>query len=380
VAKGASIILCLAVAALITLGLVMLASASATWDSSSNQYSYLVRQIIWLVVGVVTMGVMTMMDYRILQRLAWPLLTVVCVALALCYVPGIGDEVGGANRWIKLPGIGRFQPSEPAKLAVMIALAAWFAKYQAETKSFLRGFVVPSLILGIPLLLILFEMDMGTTAGLGGAGLIVLFVAGTRFRYLGATLMVSAVALVTLVQSDPVRMKRIMAFQDLEAYKLSTGRQQWQAVEAFGNGGISGMGLGNGIVKQMNLSEHHTDFIFPVMGEELGVFATMGVVFCFVVICLVGLGIAMQASDRFGGVLAIGVTLVLVIPAMMNIGVTTGALPNSGLPLPFVSYGGSSLISSFAMLGVLLSILRRSRTMQLIELPAVKSKVLEVRL
>lgn len=379
-AKGASIILCLAVAALITLGLVMLASASATWDSSSNQYSYLVRQIIWLVVGVVTMGVMTMMDYRILQRLAWPLLTVVCVALALCYVPGIGDEVGGANRWIKLPGIGRFQPSEPAKLAVMIALAAWFAKYQAETKSFLRGFVVPSLILGIPLLLILFEMDMGTTAGLGGAGLIVLFVAGTRFRYLGATLMVSAVALVTLVQSDPVRMKRIMAFQDLEAYKLSTGRQQWQAVEAFGNGGISGMGLGNGIVKQMNLSEHHTDFIFPVMGEELGVFATMGVVFCFVVICLVGLGIAMQASDRFGGVLAIGVTLVLVIPAMMNIGVTTGALPNSGLPLPFVSYGGSSLISSFAMLGVLLSILRRSRTMQLIELPAVKSKVLEVRL
>ena len=127
-AKGTSIILCLAVAALITLGLVVLASASATWDSSSEQYSYLVRQIGWLVIGVGVMITMALIDYRILQKFAWPMFVVVCVALALCYVPGIGDEVGGAKRWIKLPLIGRFQPSEAAKLVVMVALASWLAK------------------------------------------------------------------------------------------------------------------------------------------------------------------------------------------------------------------------------------------------------------
>lgn len=379
-AKGTSIILCLAVAALITLGLVVLASASATWDSSSEQYSYLVRQIGWLVIGVGVMITMALIDYRILQKFALPMFVVVCVALALCYVPGIGDEVGGAKRWIKLPLIGRFQPSEAAKLVVMVALASWFAKYQAEMKSFVRGFVVPSLILGVPSMLILFEMDMGTTAGLGGAGVIVLFVAGTRFRYLGATLLVAGAASVALVQSDPVRMKRVTAYQDLEAHKQDVGLQQYLAEQAYGNGGVWGMGLGNGVVKQMNMPEHHTDFIFPVMGEELGVFATMGVVFCFVLIFLVGLGISLQAPDRFGGVLGIGITAALIIPAMMNIGVTTAVLPNSGLPLPFVSYGGSSLVFSFAMLGVLLSILRRSHAAKVTEMPTVKSKVLEVRL
>ncbi|MGD1978468.1 MAG: FtsW/RodA/SpoVE family cell cycle protein [Akkermansiaceae bacterium] len=377
--KGASIILCLAVAALITLGLVVLASASATWDSSVQQYSYLFRQVIWLVIGVVVMIAMALLDYRILQRLAWPLFAISCLALALCYVPGIGDEAGGAKRWIVLPVIGRFQPSEPAKLIVMVALAAWFAKYQAETKSFIRGFVIPSLILGIPLLLILFEMDMGTAAGLGGGGLIVLFVAGSRLRYLSVTAVVAGFAAVAMVKSDPVRMERIMAFQDLDAHKQGVGLQQWLALRAFGNGGPGGMGLGNGIVKQLNLPEHHTDFIFPVMGEELGVFATMGVVFFFVVILLAGLGIAMQAPDKFGGVLGIGVTAILIIPAMMNIGVTTAVLPNSGLPLPFVSYGGSSLVFSFAMIGVLLSILRRSHAAKMTEMPVVKNKIYEVR-
>lgn len=379
-AKGASIILCLAVAALITLGLVMLASASARWDFSENQYSYLVRQAIWVVVGIGVMTMMALMDYHVLQRMAWPLFAVVCGALILCYVPGIGDAAKGENRWIVLPGIGRFQPSEPAKLTVMVALASWFAKYQAETKSFWRGFVMPALILGVPLLLILFEWDMGTTAGLGAAGLIVLFVAGTRLRYLILAAVVATALFWQMVQQNENRMNRFVAFLEPEEYKQGAAWQQWLAIQAFGNGGISGRGLGNGVVKQMNLPEHHTDFIFPIIGEELGVFATMGVVFCFVIIFLVGLGISMHASDRFGGILGIGVTSALIIPAMMNIGVTTSSLPNTGLPLPFVSYGGSSLVFSFAMIGVLLSILRRSRAAARSEIPAVKDKVLEVRL
>jgi|TARA_B110000914_G_scaffold32521_1_gene25328 cell division protein FtsW len=378
--KGASIFICLAVASLITLGLVMLASASAKWDSSADQYSHLVKQAIWLGIGILVMTFMALLDYRILQKLAWLLFTVVCAALILCYIPGIGDDAGGDTRWIVIPVIGRFQPSEPAKLVIMIALASWFAKYQAETKSLLRGFVIPSLILGAPLLLILFEWDMGTSAGLGAAGLIVLFVAGTRMRYLGSSVVVALAMAYQMVRTNPNRWERIVAFLDLDAHKEGRGWQQWLGVRAFGNGGVEGMGLGNGVVKQMNLPEHHTDFIFPVIGEELGVFVTLGIIFCFVVIFLIGLGISLHASDRFGSVLGIGITSALVIPAMMNIGVTTASLPNTGLPLPFVSYGGSSLVFSLAMVGVLLSILRRSHVIDASEMPAVKRKVLEVRL
>jgi cell division protein FtsW len=378
--KGASIFICLAVASLITLGLVMLASASAKWDSSADQYSHLVKQAIWLGIGILVMTFMALLDYRILEKLAWLLFTVVCAALILCYIPGIGDDAGGDTRWIVIPVIGRFQPSEPAKLVIMIALASWFAKYQAETKSLLRGFVIPSLILGAPLLLILFEWDMGTSAGLGAAGLIVLFVVGTRMRYLGSSVVVALAMAYQMVRTNPNRWERIVAFLDLDAHKEGRGWQQWLGVRAFGNGGVEGMGLGNGVVKQMNLPEHHTDFIFPVIGEELGVFVTLGIIFCFVVIFLIGLGISLHASDRFGSVLGIGITSALVIPAMMNIGVTTASLPNTGLPLPFVSYGGSSLVFSLAMVGVLLSILRRSHVIDTSEMPAVKRKVLEVRL
>jgi len=378
--KGASIFLCLAVGALITLSVVMLASASAKWDASADQYSHVVRQIIWLGIGVIVMSIIAFVDYRILERLAWPLFAMVCGALILCYVPGIGDEAKGERRWIVLPVIGRFQPSEPAKLIVMVTLAAWFSKYRAETKSFWRGFIFPSLILGVPLMLIFFETDMGTAAGLGAAGLIVLFVAGTRIRYFGSALAIIVPLLVMMVKQDPNRMNRIIAFTDLDATRLGAGLQQWLGIRAFGNGGTHGMGLGNGMVKQMNLPEHHTDFIFPVIGEELGVFVTLGVILCFVVIFLIGLGISLQASDRFGAVLGIGITSALVIPAMMNIGVTTASLPNTGLPLPFVSYGGSSLVFSLAMVGVLLSILRRSNAIDVTEMPAVKQRILEVRL
>ena len=378
--KGASIFLCLAVGALITLGLVILASASARWDASETQYSYLFKQALWVGVGLVGMVMMAVLDYRILRRIAWPLFVLVCVALALCFIPGIGDEAKGEKRWIMLPVLGRFQPSEPAKLVVMITLAAWFARYQAEIRSFKRGFVVPCLILGTPLILILLETDMGTTAGLGAAGVIVLFIAGSRLRYLGTSVIVALFLLTLLVQEDKNRMRRITAFWDLEAHKEDAGWQQWLALEAFGNGGPEGLGLGNGIVKQMNFPEHHTDFIFPVIGEELGVFASMGVILCFVVILLSGLCISLNASDIFGRLLGVGVTCSIVIPAMMNVGVTTAVLPNTGLPLPFVSYGGSNLVFTMAMVGVLLSILRRSKTAELAEIPVVKNKVLEVRL
>ena len=378
--KGASITLCLVVAALITLSLVMLASACARWDHLANQYSYLMRQAAWLGVGIIAMVCISLFDYRHFQKLAWPLYIIACFVLMLCFVPGIGDDANGEDRWIILPVIGRFQPSEPAKLVVMIALASWFSKYRAEAKSFMRGFFWPSLILGLPLGLILMEVDMGTAAGLGAAGLIVFFVAGTRPFFLAVSVAITLFGCYHVVKQNENRWERVVAFTDLDKHKLDKGRQQWLGVRAFGNGGTTGMGLGNGVVKQMSLPEHHTDFIFPIIGEELGLFASLGTVACFVIIFLIGLGISLTATDRFGSVLAIGITSILVIPAMMNIGVTTASLPNTGLPLPFVSYGGSSLLFSLAMIGVLLSILRRSQMVDVAEIPAVKQKVLELRL
>jgi len=380
--KGAFIFLYLAVGALITLGLVILTSASSRFDDASmGQYFFLTRQAMWLGVGIAALVVMAFVDYRKLRRFSWPLFFVICLALALCFVPGIGDEAKGENRWIVLPGVGlRFQPSEPAKLIIMVVLASWFARYQAEIRSFSRGFLVPCIILGIPLLLILLETDMGTTAGLGAAGLIVMYVAGSRLQFMLPSVAVAVAMLVVMVQQDPNRMRRITAFTNLEEHKEGAGWQQLLALEAFGNGGSEGLGLGNGLVKQKNFPEHHTDFIFPVIGEELGVFVSMGVILCFVVFLLTGMFIALSAPDLFGRLLGIGLTCSIVIPAMMNIGVTTACLPNTGLPLPFVSYGGTNLVFTMAMVGVLLSILRRSRATELSEIPVVKDKVFEVRL
>jgi len=378
--KGASIFLCLAVAALIAVGVVMLTSASAKWDTDDEQYFYLARQVRWLVVGLAVAGVIAFMDYRFLKRLAPYLYFVAIAALICCYIPGIGDAAKGESRWIILPVLGRFQPSEPAKLLVMIALAAWFAKHQAETKTFLKGFIAPGVILGVPLLLILFEKDMGTSVGLAAAGGMVLFISGSRLRYLMPAALVGIAGLVFFVQESEVRKTRILAFLDPEAHREGAGWQQALALDAFGNGGPTGVGLGNGIVKQMNFPEHHTDFIFPVIGEELGLIVTLGIVFCFVVIFLVGVGISLHAPDLFGRILGLGVTGIIVVPAMMNIGVTTSMIPNTGLPLPFVSYGGSNLVFTLAMVGVLLSILRRSSLIERREVTAVKGKRIEVRL
>ncbi|MDC0287427.1 FtsW/RodA/SpoVE family cell cycle protein, partial [Akkermansiaceae bacterium] len=282
--KGASIFLCLAVAALVTVGLVMLASASAKWDTDDEQYFYLTRQARWLVAGLVGLVVIAFMDYRLLKRGAPYFFLIAILALVGCYIPGIGDAAKGESRWIILPVLGRFQPSEPAKLVVMIALAAWYAKYQAETLTFCKGFVVPSLILGVPLLLILFEKDMGTSVGLAAAGGMVLFIAGSRLFYLVPSALLGIAGLVYFVSIDPIRRLRFTAFLDPEAHREGVGWQQAMALDAFGNGGPGGVGLGNGIVKQMNFPEHHTDFIFPVIGEELGLIVTLGIVLCFIVI------------------------------------------------------------------------------------------------
>ena len=381
--RRAAIVLCISVATLVALGLIMLASTSA-WVHGVDDDPYLLvrRQGVFTGVGLLGALVVGSMDYRILRRIWMPLLIGGCVLLTLCYVPGIQVVVKGEARWITAPLIGRFQPSEVAKLAVIIALAAWYAQYQAETKSFLRGFVLPGLLLGIPVALIFFEKDMGTAVALGGAGFLLMFTAGTRVSLLTLVTIVGMVGLYKAVENDPYRRMKFEALLNLEDPEVQrkAGYQQYRAKLALASGGLFGAGLGNGAEKHGYLPEAHTDFILPGAGEELGLLCTLGIVFCFVLISTSGISIALHAPDQFGKLLGLGLTTVIVLPALMNIGVTTSVLPNTGLPLPFVSYGGTNLVFTLAAVGLLVSLHRRAFYTESAEMPVIKEKQLALKI
>lgn len=352
--------ICLGATALVVLGLVMLASTSVWVEDENSKYSHLIKQSIWTGIGVILAGLVASVDYRLFKNHAKLIFIGSVFLLALCYVPGIQHSVNGETRWIKVPILGQFQPSEVAKIGVVIGLCAYLALYQSETKTFKKGFFIPVLLIVIPVMLIFFEKDMGTAVGLATACFGVLYIAGTRARYLVSTAVSGIVGLSVMVYMNPNRMDRIISFMDLEENKYGSGLQQWRSIIAFSNGGYNGLGLGNGAEKHGYLPYAHTDFIFPMVGEELGLWFTLGTIFCYVIIAVYGIGVAIYASDAFGRLLAIGLTGLVVIPSMMNIGVTTGLLPNTGLPLPFVSYGGTNLVFTLVAIGLLVSVHRRS--------------------
>ena len=355
-----AIMVCLGATALVVLGLVMLASTSVWVESEDSKYSHLIRQSSWTGVGVVLAIIVACMDYRIFKKYAKLIFIASVILLALCYVPGIKHTVNGETRWIKLPVVGQFQPSEIAKIGVIIALTSYLAYFQSETRTFKKGFIIPGVLIATPVGLIFFEKDMGTAVGLAAVCFAILYIAGTKARYLIFTAISGMTLLFLAVWTNPNRWERLMSFTDLEATKLGSGLQQWRSMLAFSSGGVEGLGLGNGAEKHGYLPFAHTDFIFPVIGEELGLWFTIGTVLCFVLIAVYGIGVAACASDIFGRLLAIGLTCLVVIPGMMNIGVATALLPNTGLPLPFVSYGGTNLVFTLVAIGLLVSIHRRS--------------------
>ncbi|MFZ9936555.1 MAG: FtsW/RodA/SpoVE family cell cycle protein [Luteolibacter sp.] len=381
-ARYCSILLCAAVAALCALGLVMLASTSAWVKGFEEPYHFLTRQSAMVVAGLFCAVLAAWCPAEWIRKLTVWLYLLACVLLILCYVPGIGVESFGSKRWIRMPLISQFQPSEMAKVVVIIALATWFARWQTEVGTFWRGFVLPGLIAGIPIALIAGETDVGSALTLSATTGAVFFCVGSRLRYSVPVAALVAAAAVWYVMNDPVRSTRIEAWLDLEnpEHVLGTNMQQIRALYALGNGGPWGVGLGNGVEKFGTLTFAHIDFIFPVVGEELGLLATLGVVLCYVLIAVAGLGIAMQALTVFNRCLALGLTCVIVVPAIQNIAVTTALLPNDGLPLPFVSYGGTSMVFSLAAVGLLVGIHRRSQAPVLREFPLDPQTRLAVRL
>ncbi len=349
----------LAVLGVLAIGVVMLFSTSAFATGGHGDYHFLKRQAVWLVVGLFVCVFAAAVDYHFWQRTWWIWFGLSLVALALCFVPHVGMRINGSHRWVGF-GFGGFQPSEIAKIAAVFFLASWFTHYEKMSSQLLRGFVFPLCIIGVMLSLIITEVDLGSTALIGATAFVMMFVAGTNLIALAFVSVAGLGGILFVATHISQRMSRLAAFMDPERFKDDAGLQQMQALIAWGSGGIEGLGLGNGRQKMAYLPYAHTDFIFPMVGEELGLRVSLLVVFLFVVIVVCGMMIALHAKDRFGLLLGCGVVSLLGLQAAVNIGVTTSLLPNKGLPLPFISYGGSNLAASLFGVGLLLNIYRQA--------------------
>jgi cell division protein FtsW len=366
--RKSAYILFLAVLGLLVIGIVMLFSTSAyARDSHGDVYFFIKRQAIWVGIGLVACIFAALVNYHFWQKTWWLWFAVALAALALCYIPHIGMRINGSRRWVGYGPI-TFQPSELAKIATIFFLATWFARREKPDGNVLSSFIIPLAIISVPAALVLGEVDLGTTALIAATAFVVMFIAGTNPLLLGGLALAALGGLILVATQISERMGRLSAFLHPQNYKEDAGLQQMQALIAWGSGGIDGLGLGNGRQKMLYLPYAHTDFIFPIIGEELGLRFSLLVVFLFVVIIVCGIMIALHARDRFGLLLGCGIISLLALQAAVNIGVTTSLLPNKGLPLPFISYGGSNLAACMFGVGVLVNIYRQG----ILEPPPVK--------
>ncbi|HSZ27067.1 MAG TPA: putative peptidoglycan glycosyltransferase FtsW [Chthoniobacterales bacterium] len=359
--KQSAYILVLAVAVLVTIGLVMLYSTGAfAPDSHGDQFNFLKKQSFWLGVGFLFSILFALLDYHRLERSWYVLFPIALGLLTLCFIRPVGMRINGSWRWIHA-GPVTFQPSELAKLVAIIFIAWWFSKFEAKCKGILMGLIYPVLAVVTLLVPIVMETDLGTTLLIGGTVLLIMFVAGASPKYLGPLVVLSVAALLGIAWHISERQGRLLAFLHPDQYQEKEGHQQWMGLIAFGSGGAEGLGLGNGRQKMLYLPYAHTDFIFPVIGEELGLRVTLVVVFCYLLIVTSGILISLNAKDRFGMLLGFGCTAILGLQAAINVGVTTSLFPNKGLPLPFISYGGSNIFFCLVCIGILINIYRQGK-------------------
>jgi cell division protein FtsW len=350
------------ITALNLFGLIMVLSASSVsaLDTYGSSWYIALRQAIWLVAGSLACVVVTKRDYHSWRRWSLPGLAVSGVLLGLVLVPGIGMNVNGASRWL---GYGPFslQPSELAKLTVLIFVSDLLAR-RAAWMADLRLTLVPvGVVFGGVAMLLMLQPNLGTTLVLGSIVLAVLFVAGTPVIPLLGVGLGGAVMATALALGASYRRARVLAFLDPWADPLNTGYQNIQSLVGIASGGLFGVGLGASRAKWGFLPYAHTDFIFAIVAEELGLFGALVVVGFFVALVILGAKAAQQAPDRFGMLLAAGVTAWFGVQAFVNIGAVIGILPITGVPLPFVSYGGSSLVFSMIGAGLLLNVARQGQ-------------------
>jgi len=359
--KNVITVLLIAVAGLIALGLVMLFSTGAyARDSHGDMYLFVKRQGMWLIVGVLAALFAASFDYHFWRKWWWVFFAGSAFLLLLCFIPPIGQRSNGSSRWINL-GFGALQPSEFAKVSAIFFVAWWFSREDLVFDNFKNGLLMPLAVLGIPMSLIVMEVDIGNTALIGATAFAMMFVAGAALRWLAVLVPMAFASIFLVALAVPERVQRLLAFLDPEKYRLTEGLQQWQGLIAFGSGGVHGLGLGEGRQKMHYLPYAHTDFIFPMIGEELGLKFTALTVTAFLVIMLCGALISANSRDRFGMLLGFGCTMMITIQSAVNLGVTTSLLPNKGMPLPFISYGGSNLVVCLFLIGLLINIHRQGQ-------------------
>lgn len=340
---------------LLGIGLAMLYSASSAISRQvyGTDYFYLQRQALFAVLGICVLMAGRYFPYRWYQSLTYPLLGLAIALLLAVLLMGV--KAGGATRWLSIAGL-TFQPSEFARLAVVIYLAYSLTKKQNQLSSFKIGFLPHVAVLFVFAVLILMEPDFGSAVILFTIGWIMMFAGGVRLTHLLIPLIAIIPAGIFVMLTEPYRFDRIMAFRDPWKYAADEGYQIVHSQMAFGTGGIFGNGIGNGYQKLFFLPEPHTDFIFSVIGEELGLMGVLAILTLYAILVFRGLSIARTSKDTFAAVLAVGMTSAIGIQVIINIGVALGLLPPKGLPLPFLSYGGTSLLVSMAAAGILMNI------------------------
>jgi len=354
-----------AVVALVSLGLVMVYSASAVTaaEKQGNGFYFLERQLLAAFVGLVVMAAAVRLGYRRLARLAYPMLLLSIVLLVLVLVPGVGTVVGGARRWLRLPGL-RLQPAEIAKFTWVVYLAYSLAKKREKVATFSIGFLPHLLLAGLLVALCMAEPDFGSSVELLVLLFILLFAAGTKLSYLVGSVLLALPMAYAAITRSPYRWARIKAFLDPWAHRHDIGYQVAQSLISVGSGGLFGLGLGESRQKLFFLPEAHTDFIFSIIGEELGLLGAIATIVLYAVVVWRGTRAALRASETFGTYLGLGLTAMLGFQAAVNMSVAMGMLPTKGLTLPFISYGGCSLVISMAAAGVLLSLSASSAPMR----------------
>lgn len=344
---------------LIAVGIGMIYSASAVMAQKrfGDSTYFLKRQMLWLAVGMVAFLVTGRSDLRVLRSWALPALLLGLVGVSAVLLPGLGVTINGARRWVKWGGLS-LQPSELLKLGVILYLAHYAAKKGVRLEDFRRGFLPPLVVVGGLLGLVMLEPDLGTAAVIGLVTLGVLFVAGARLGHLALIGLIALPALYLMIARVGYRRQRLLSFLDPWSDPTGSGFQIIQSFLALGGGGTWGVGLGEGRQKLFYLPEPHTDFVLSMLGEELGFVGAAGIVLLLGLFVAKGFAIALASTDQFGRYLALGVSFMVAFHTLINVGAISGLLPTKGLPLPFVSYGGSSLVVNLVGAGFLLAVSR----------------------
>lgn len=358
-----AVLLGIATGSLVLLGLIMILSASSvsSFATYGSSFLYFKKQLLWAAIGLVAFVFFARLDYRRLKGKGYVLLPLVILALLAVLIPGVGRAAGGSARWLGA-GPFAFQPSELAKLALILFAADVFSRKQESLLVEPSHTLLPMIpVLGILAILVMLQPDMGSTVLIGAIGMGMLFIAGAPMRYLVPLGLLGGTAAAVAAVAAPYRRARVLAFMDPWADPLVTGYHTIQSLVALGSGGWFGVGLGASRQKWSYIPNAHTDFIFSILGEEMGLFGTLMVLGMFGFLIYLGIRIARSAPDRFGMLVATGITIWIGVQAIVNIGAVTGVLPVTGVPLPLVSFGGSSLVVCLAAMGVLTSIARRTR-------------------